>query len=137
MNQRYGIIIALFILGGVGGYLLSRSNTPKTIISSSASTSITQSSEPTNTKPVAINAISIQGFAFSPSAITVIKGATVTWTNNDSMAHTVTETDSLTGPNSSDVQPGNTYAFTFVTVGTYHYHCSIHGYMTSTVMVTD
>lgn len=35
-------------------------------------------------------AVSIQGFSFSPSSVTVGPGGTVTWTNNDGTAHTVT-----------------------------------------------
>ena len=40
--------------------------------------------------PVAGNAVAITGFAFSPAALTVKAGTTVTWTNKDSDAHTVT-----------------------------------------------
>jgi plastocyanin len=88
-------------------------------------------------KPQATNAVTIQNFAFSPSSITVKKGTKVTWTNKDSVAHTVNETDGKTGPNSSDVNPGSSYSFTFNSPGTYHYHCAIHPSMLGTVVVTQ
>ena len=83
------------------------------------------------------NAVTISNYAFSPANITVAKGTTVTWTNKDSVGHTVTETDNLKGPASSVLNNGDTYSFTFDTAGTYHYHCSIHHEMVGTVTVTD
>jgi plastocyanin len=35
-------------------------------------------------------AVSISGFAFHPPSVTVNVGDTVTWTNNDTVAHTAT-----------------------------------------------
>jgi plastocyanin len=74
--------------------------------------------------------------AFSPANITVKTGAKVTWTNDDSVAHTVVENDSQTGPKSGDIMPGKSYSFTFTKAGTYHYHCTIHPNMIGTVTVT-
>jgi plastocyanin len=78
----------------------------------------------------------IQNFAFSPATITVSRGATVTWTNDDTTPHTVT-TDTSGGPDSGQIQPGQTFSFTFNTTGTFRYHCSIHPQMTGTVVVRD
>ena len=84
--------------------------------------------------PVAANTVSIQNFAFSPGDITVRTGTTVTWTNNDQEAHTVTATDhSFSSP---PLSPGDNYHFTFTKPGTYHYLCTIHPFMTATVVVT-
>jgi plastocyanin len=104
------------------------SNTPAKTDTSTPSTSSTTSTS---------NAVTIQNFAFSPASITVKKGTTVTWTNQDSTAHTVTETDGQTGPASGDLGTGKSYSFTFNTAGTFKYHCSIHTNMTGTVTVTD
>ncbi len=82
------------------------------------------------------NKVTIANFAFSPASITVRAGTTVTWTNNDSTAHTVTENDGQSGPASGDINPGRSYSFTFTKSGTYHYHCAIHSSMTGTVLVT-
>jgi len=90
----------------------------------SASTDQTQST----------NKVTIANMAFSPSQITVNKGDTVTWTNNDSTAHTVTS-DTGSELNSGDIQPGSTYSHTFSQTGSYQYHCSIHPYMRATIVV--
>lgn len=53
-----------------------------------AATAPTASPSPTaSPKPVAI---AIKGFAFSPATIEVAKGTTITWTNEDTVNHTVT-----------------------------------------------
>jgi plastocyanin len=85
-------------------------------------------------QPVAGNAVTIRNFAFGPSAVTVKPGTTVHWANRDSEAHTVT---SDTGAFSSPVlQPNAGYSFTFTKPGTYAYHCTIHPFMTGTVVVS-
>jgi plastocyanin len=80
--------------------------------------------------------VTIQNFAFSPASITVAPGTTVTWTNMDSTAHTVTA-DSGTGPNSGQLANGQTYKFTYQQTGTFAYHCSIHPQMHGTVTVAS
>ncbi|HZP26748.1 MAG TPA: cupredoxin domain-containing protein [Dehalococcoidia bacterium] len=63
---------------------------------------------------------------YSPSAITVSAGATVTWTNNGPSAHTVTSTDGIFDSGYS-FTPGSSFSYTFSTPGTYPYYCLIHG----------
>ena len=84
--------------------------------------------------PVASSSVTIKGFAFSPAAITVKVGTTVTWTNMDQDAHTVTAKDSTFGSQALDT--GASYRFTFTKPGTYDYLCMIHPFMTATVVVT-
>jgi plastocyanin len=95
--------------------------------------------QPTTSQPntQATDKVTISNFSFSPASITVKKGTAVTWTNHDSVAHTVVETDGQTGPQSQDIANGQSYSFTYNTVGTFHYHCSIHPDMTGQVVVTD
>jgi plastocyanin len=82
------------------------------------------------------NAIAIKNIAFAPAAMTVKVGTTVTWTNQDSDAHTVTS-DGSGGPlNSKAMNTGDTFSFTFTKAGTYKYLCTIHPFMTATVTVT-
>jgi amicyanin len=78
--------------------------------------------------------VTIANMAFSPSQITVNKGDTVTWTNNDSMTHTVTS-DTGSELDSGDIQPGSTYSHTFNQAGSFQYHCSIHPSMRGTIVV--
>lgn len=85
--------------------------------------------------------VTIQNFAFNPASITVTKGTTVTWVNEDTANHQIVNdaqgsiaqgalftSDSL--PN------GARYSFKFDNPGTYSYHCSIHPSMMATVIVT-
>ena len=77
--------------------------------------------------------VTVQGFAFGPASITVNTGDSVTWTNKDSTAHTVT------ADGGSFDQPlpasGGTATVTFNTAGTFPYHCTIHPNMHGTVVV--
>jgi amicyanin len=79
-------------------------------------------------------AVSITNFKFNPTTLTVPVGATVTWTNQDEEPH------SVAGKDGSFHSPGmdthGTYSFTFTTPGSYDYICSIHPFMTGTVVVT-
>ena len=91
--------------------------------------------DPSPQPPVAGDAVAIKNFAFSPAALVVTVGTTVTWTNQDSDAHTVTSRNG-TGPlNSAPITPGQTYSYTFTKPGTYNYMCTIHPFMLATVTV--
>jgi plastocyanin len=85
-------------------------------------------------QPVAANAVTIHNFAFGPQVVTVKAGVTVIWANHDTEAHTVTSNTGAFG--SKVLQPGASYSFTFAKPGTYPYHCTIHPFMTGTVMVS-
>lgn len=83
---------------------------------------------------VATNTVNIKSFVFTPSAISVKVGTTVTWTNQDDVPHTVT-IDNGDGPKSKNLSKGDTYSYTFSKAGTYSYHCEIHPSMHGTVEV--
>jgi plastocyanin len=70
-------------------------------------------------------------FRFSPSSITVGVGETVIWTNNGDAPHTVTG-DGLGSPTLNN---GQSYSHKFTSPGTVSYICSIHPFMTGTVIV--
>jgi plastocyanin len=81
------------------------------------------------------DAITIKNFAFAPASLTVAPGATITVTNKDSVAHTITSTKA--GFNTGDIAPGQSKTFTAPkTPGSYPYICSIHQYMTGTLKVS-
>jgi plastocyanin len=131
------IVIAAVILAFAAGNNDKQSPTNETGNTNTSTTpNKTNTSSDTNKSTEAANKVSIANFAFSPATLTVKKGTTVTWTNNDSTTHTVTA-DSGNGPNSEQLAPGKTYDFTFNTVGTFNYHCSIHTSMHGTVTVTE
>ncbi|MEU6572661.1 plastocyanin/azurin family copper-binding protein [Streptomyces sp. NPDC046805] len=93
-------------------------------------------SSPAATAPVAGNAVAIQNFAFAPAGLKVKAGTTVTWTNKDTDAHTVTSSGSGGPLHSAPLTTGATYRHTFTKAGTYAYLCTLHPFMTATVVVT-
>ncbi len=99
------------------------------------SKSSNNSTNPTSTgsTPVMAATATIQNFAFSPSVIHVLPGGTVTWTNKDATAHTVT--DNAGSFDSGNIAVDGTYKKTFATAGTYTYHCTIHSMMPSATVV--
>lgn len=79
---------------------------------------------------------------FDPQIINIIPGSTVTWTNNDSVAHTVTSgntSDSQTGNifSSSMIPAGKTFSFTFYDKNDYNYFCQVHPWMTGQIIVSN
>ena len=78
---------------------------------------------------------------FIPSPVTIDIGATVTWENNDTAAHTSTAGSAVDGPSgvfdSSLIMAGSSFSHTFDSVGTYDYFCMVHPWMSGTVMVED
>jgi plastocyanin len=77
--------------------------------------------------------------AFSPNPIQVSVGSTVTWTNNDSVIHTVnsgtspTESGLFTSP---IINPGDTFEYTFTEAGEVPYFCLLHPNMVGTAIVS-
>ena len=88
-------------------------------------------------EPVATDHVDLPpSYKFEPAAITVPDGTTVTWTNNDSAQHTVTQDPAGSGFASGALTPGSTFENTFDTAGTFEYFCEIHPSMTGTVVVS-
>jgi plastocyanin len=75
----------------------------------------------------------IQSLAFGPSPITVAKSATVTWKNNDNVAHTATADDASW--DTGNIAPGTSKSLTFTNAGTFAYHCTVHPMMKATLVV--
>jgi plastocyanin len=81
------------------------------------------------------NAITISNFMFSPMSVSVAPGSTVSVTNKDSVAHTLTATGGQF--NTGDINGGQTKTFTAPSkAGSYSYICNIHQYMMGTIVVT-
>lgn len=84
-------------------------------------------------KPTAGRTVTIVNYAFKPAALTVPRGATVTWTNKDSVVHTATADGGLF--DSAGLTTGQSWSHTFTKPGTYQYGCSVHPNMRGTITV--
>jgi len=96
-----------------------------------ASASATAADSPA---PQGGTAISMSDFKFNPATLTVPVGTTITWTNQDEEPHTVAAKDGSF--HSPGMDTHGSYSYTFTAPGSYDYICSIHPFMTGTVVVT-
>jgi plastocyanin len=79
--------------------------------------------------------VRIIDLAYEPPRVTVVKGATVNWSNVGQAPHTVTaRSDNWT---SDLLQPGVAYSQTFTTPGNYDYYCTLHPNMVASVVVLE
>jgi plastocyanin len=85
----------------------------------------------------ATTSVSLSGMQFVPSCVKVSQGATVTFQNADSVAHTVTtDPGQPESFDSGSLAPAADYPHTFAsTAETVHVHCRIHPSMTATIIV--
>lgn len=84
------------------------------------------------------SSVVIEDFAFKQATITVKKGTKVTWTNKDSVSHTVTPDETSNDFQGSELLgKGQSYSYTFSKTGTFKYHCQPHPQMTGTVIVVE
>ncbi len=125
-------VLAL-VVGGCGGGSDKKSSSPG---SSSAKQKTTASGGGGGGSSVAV---SMKNIAFSPAAVTVKKGGTVKWTNDESVGHDVTE-KSGPGPkfksgSAGGLQGGDTFQQKFATAGTIKYVCTVHPNMVGTITV--
>ena len=72
--------------------------------------------------------------SFDPPQINVPTGTIVSWTNADSIQHTVTS-DEQGLFDAGPISPGDTFENVFDSAGEFGYHCAIHPFMTGVVMV--
>lgn len=76
---------------------------------------------------------------FVPSHLTVSRGATVSWINEDSGTHTVTSGTVKSGPtdmfDTGLFLGGETFHHTFESAGKFDYYCKVHPWMTGTITV--
>jgi len=77
--------------------------------------------------------VSIQDFSFQPGNSTISAGDTLTWSNGDSVTHTVSADDGSF--DSGSLATGDTASWRFDSAGSYSYHCNIHPFMQGTITV--
>jgi plastocyanin len=128
MIPRSSIVILLvlgFIVGGVAVGLIAAGTETRLLASSGGGdiTIVQGAGNPNNPQ------------FFSPASFTVKVGTAVTWVNKDGTTHTVTSKTGLF--DSGNFATGDTFKFTFTQAGSYQYYCTIHPWMTGTIVVTS
>jgi plastocyanin len=132
MRMSY-VLLAVVVMGcgggGGDGYTTSPNPTPNPGPGTGATGSATVAMKSTD------DGYGSTTFSFSPSAVTITKGGTVTWNNEaGTTLHNVTFTTSGAPSNIGNFSSG-TSSRTFDAAGTYQYHCTNHSSMTGTVKV--
>ena len=130
LSLRLAVVsaIAIFAIACGGGY----SATPPTAPSPTPSPSPAPGG-PSSSVTIPVGAQSLGNRAYMPSEVDVAVGATVTWMNTDSVAHT--STSDAPGWDSGIVAPNRQFSVAFQNAGTFSYHCAIHPGMVGTVVV--
>jgi len=129
------LIISLIVLLATTCILVAGCTASTNVTTSPNST--VASTSATRSSPLSSNAeytVTIKNFAFQPSTLTIQKGTTVTWVNEDSVVHTVTSDDGKF-PSSGDLNKADAYQYQFNTPGSYDYHCSPHPFMKGKINV--
>jgi plastocyanin len=136
MKKLYLLLVPCLALGVVIGGCGSDNNNDSSSTSSDNTTTTKQA--PANSGSTAKSAVQVimKNTRFTPMNIKVKAGGTITWTNKDPFAHTVTYGS---GPgvkfNSGNVDGGSTFKQKFRTAGQINYVCKIHPNQTGTITV--
>ncbi len=77
--------------------------------------------------------VAIRSYAFHPASLTVAAGTKVTFTNDDSTAHTATARAG--GFDTGSLAANASRTITLSKPGTYSYYCQFHAFMTATITV--
>lgn len=104
-------------------------NTPDGALSASVAVTVAASQNFPTTASV-----TVEDYDFAPDSVDIAAGGTVTWTWKGTQPHSVTPVTPGTGFGSQVLTAG-TYAFKFTTPGKYDYFCTVHAFMTATVVV--
>jgi plastocyanin len=133
-----GLLLSAVLLAACSGS--GTASAGASVAASAAAPSVATSQAPASTAPSASasgaaggSAVSVKNFAFAPPSLSVAVGTTVTWTNEDTTAHTVTADDGTF--DSKNIASGATFTQTFDTAGSFAYHCTLHPNMTATIEV--
>jgi plastocyanin len=127
-------LVPLVAMVGLGLAGCSSSSSKKDTVS--APTATTDATTAPTTAGAAGTSMTIAGFKYDPSPLTVAPGTTIPVKNTDGPEHTVTS--DLAGLfKADDIKNGMTVSFKAPTKpGTYTYHCQYHSNMHGTLIVT-
>ncbi|WP_067677362.1 plastocyanin/azurin family copper-binding protein [Nocardia miyunensis] len=133
--SRRTLLRAGFGVAALAGTLLMSGCGSGTTTSAPTSNSAAPESSTTAAAPAGAVTVDVKNMRFSPDAITIKVGGTVTWNFADRFPHAVQGIgDSAMGINSPIFNTGK-WSHTFTVPGTYRYLCPLHPDMHGTVTV--
>lgn len=141
MRKTWIIIgaLAIAVIGGIIVWMMLGAR-PQNSTSNTANTD-NPTATVDQTDVVGQATVTIENSAFTPQNLKVKKGTTVKWTNEDAVRHNVvalnaSDQSGLPAENAL-LGKGESYSFTFETIGTFEYKCTPHPFMTGKVEVVE
>ena len=118
------------VLASVVSYAAFRAPTPNVALSAASATptpsATAAASAPASSYPATATVTIPQADRFVPFVLEVGVGATVTWSNQDTDAHTVAAMPTAPTEFRLVAQPGASVSYTFTRAGIYGYYCDVH-----------
>ena len=127
--MTFGVTITLFTLSGCSGNS-NQQNTPATEEQSAAANGFTP--DAVDNAHHNVDTVVIKAMVFTPANVTIAKGDTVYWINNDVVAHDVSQFPNRTWK-SALLQPGEHFTQAFDDSSSYY--CSIHPNMHGIILI--
>jgi len=142
-------ILSALALAAISGAIIAVAPPVTAQQNSTGPTAQTGGNNTVGNTTIGINASIVPGVSadksFSPNPISTKVGGTVTWTNKDTIAHTVTSGTGPIDPHkgkdfdsglSTLLTPGKTFSHTFNSAGEFTYFCQVHPTMIGKVVVS-
>lgn len=130
-----GIIGIVAVVAIVVGMMMTRNK----VDDGMSTKQIQKSPSSMSTEAVEPNTVIMTNIDFQQKKLSVKKGTTVTWKNQDTAKHNVVFDDASKGTveNGKLINKGETLNYTFNEVGSFPYHCQPHPFMKATIEVTE
>lgn len=128
-----GFFIIALLLVTLGSAYFIITNNPS--LQKQVSNFIPWSTQTGTTEKIEAGTVVIKGFRFNPETITIKVGDSVTWKNEDSVTHVMTDDNGAWDTGS--INPGTEQQILFTSPGTYSYHCTPHPFMKGKIIVTE
>jgi plastocyanin len=126
------VVVAMIGLALAGPAIIVRDQLADRVAVPSAAEGAQPPAESRGAGAAAWGTVKMAGLAFAPAGLTVAKGATVVFDNDDTAPHTVTARSG--GVDSGVLDPGKQFRLT--ATESFDYFCQIHPSMTARIAVT-